>query len=713
MRPYWNTAAGSLGIYPTQDWLYIQLSANSPASPTIIYNFLNGELPAGISFDPKSGVISGSPTTVVAQTSYHFTIRAIDGVGNITDRSFSFELYDRVGIKITTPVGKIIDTLDSVYINYQIQYTNPLNQPVIFSISSGDLPDGLYLSESGVISGWPVAPTALTTSVLSTSTSTFAVSLTSPSGRDTVQFSIVVRNHNLTNPPNTRTPAIINDAPLQLPVLVGDSLYSYYMDGYKLPDATSGEEYSFKIIGHDFDNDAIVYQFANMPPGLSGNPNTGWISGKPVIAANTLSEYKFSVTIAKTRNLAIVSKPKVYTMMINNGVIRDIAWVSPTDLGTVDNGSICNLSVKATATSPVQYVLVDGKLPPNIKLMTTGRLIGRFPFQPTTSLLTAGDQTTFTFTISAFSPSSPLNASERTFTITVNQTFAKPYETLYIKAYPDITSKKILNSLLTDETLIPKEYLYRSDDYNFGKAIDVRIAQQYGVQASGNDQYVAAMSKNHYMKRLVLGTLQYAQATDANNDIMYEVVYCPVFDDLSNDKGESVPKEVFWKEPINLYDNIWITSNAEDNTSETVPYTSLAPGHIASVFPNSLLNMRKQIASQIPQYTDQSLLPKWMTSQQSDGTTLGFMPVWVLCYTLPGKAQTIIDNINNNWGHTLNDIDFQIDRYIVDKTSTYNWNTNLANPTWVSLPSAYPPPTVVGAHDIAVLFPQETIFPNR
>jgi hypothetical protein len=89
------------------------------------------------------------------------------------------------------------------------------------------------------------------------------------------------------------------------------------------------------------------------------------------------------------------------------------------------------------------------------------------------------------------------------------------------------------------------------------------------------------------------------------------------------------------------------------------------------------------------------------------------MPVWVLCYTLPGYSSKVVDLINANWPYKFNDIDFAVDRYVIDKTATYNWNTNLKNPAWTSLPSAYPTPTVTGAYDIPVLFPQDSILANR
>jgi len=713
IQPYWNTNAGPLGIYPAQDWLYIQLSATSPASPTLYYTFLNGELPNGVTLDPTTGVISGNPSPVAKQTTYTFTVRLIDGEVNLADRTFSIDIFDRVGVKIITPSGLLLDTEDSVYVNYQLRNSDAPSKNLNYTLTSGELPPGLSLSPTGVIYGWPEAPTAFTTSIPTILTSTFVVSLTGDFSRDSVEFSIVVRNQRLTKPQGTRVPAILNTKPLLTSIYTVDPYSLFYLSNNVLPDAVANENYSFKIIGHDFDNTELTYQFANMPPGLSGNAKTGWIVGVPTVSPNTISKFTFTVNVCKTNNPNIVSKTETYSLLVNNNVVRDIVWSTPSNLGFIDNGTISQLAVEATSINRLQYIVSSGKLPPNIRLLTTGRLVGRIPFQPTTTLLKPGAQTTFTFTISAFNPSAPLDSVNRTFTLTVVQTYDNPYETVYLRAYPNVASKRILNTLLTDDTLIPPSYLYRPDDANFSKATDVRIGHIYGIQASNNDQYIAAMKTNHYTKRLVLGSLQTAQANDSNSNIMYEVVYCPVYDDQANVNGESVPHTIFWKKEIELYDNMWTTSNSNEYTNETDATTSNAPTKVRAVYPNSLSNMRTQTTSVIPQYKNQSLLPAWMTSQQANGETLGYLPVWVLCYTLPGYSAKVVDLINSNWQYKLNDIDFVVDRYVVDKTATYNWNTNLRNPAWTSLPSAFPQPTVPGAYDIPVLFPQDSILANR
>jgi hypothetical protein len=102
-----------------------------------------------------------------------------------------------------------------------------------------------------------------------------------------------------------------------------------------------------------------------------------------------------------------------------------------------------------------------------------------------------------------------------------------------------------------------------------------------------------------------------------------------------------------------------------------------------------------------------------MTSQQENGSTLGYTQAWVICYTKPGTANTIKNNIETNWPYTLNQINFKIDRFSVNKSSTYNWDNNLNPPAWTGLPSANPVPDPLNSKDFYVLFPRQTILPDN
>ena len=83
-------------------------------------------------------------------------------------------------------------------------------------------------------------------------------------------------------------------------------------------------------------------------------------------------------------------------------------------------------------------------------------------------------------------------------------------------------------------------------------------------------------------------------------------------------------------------------------------------------------------------------------------------------------SESIKDNINNNWRDPitndpirLNQINFKIDRFTVDKSVTYNYDKNVSPPAWTGLPSASPTPNPLDSKDFYVLFPRETILPDK
>jgi hypothetical protein len=94
---------------------------------------------------------------------------------------------------------------------------------------------------------------------------------------------------------------------------------------------------------------------------------------------------------------------------------------------------------------------------------------------------------------------------------------------------------------------------------------------------------------------------------------------------------------------------------------------------ITAVYPNSLVNMRDQVIDVVGQIS--TVLPIWMTSKQTNGRVLGFTPSWVIAYTQPGRSREIAYYIQTQFGQQLNNIDFDVDRYILDRTLSRNWDT--------------------------------------
>jgi len=96
------------------------------------------------------------------------------------------------------------------------------------------------------------------------------------------------------------------------------------------------------------------------------------------------------------------------------------------------------------------------------------------------------------------------------------------------------------------------------------------------------------------------------------------------------------------------------------------------------VYPNSLDNMRHRVINRLGQYAE--ILPEWMKSKQEDGRVLGFVPAWVIAYAKPGGSEQIKYYIDQTFDKKLNAVDFETDRYSIDRSNVQNWDT--ANSKW-------------------------------
>ena len=253
---------------------------------------------------------------------------------------------------------------------------------------------------------------------------------------------------------------------------------------------------------------------------------------------------------------------------------------------------------------------------------------------------------------------------DKTFTVKVQRVYNKPYQNLSIAAMPPANDRALIASLLDNDEIFVPDYIYRIDDPYFGKSRRVVYQHAFGLAPDTLETYVLSLYENHYWKNLVLGEINTAQALDPiTGEVVYEVVYSKIIDDLVNSAGASVSKIV------NL--PYVITDPADGSTQLT------------QVYPNSLVNMRDQVIDVVGQISTK--LPLWMTSQQTDGRVLGFTPAWVMCYTKPGRSQQIAYYVQTQFQGHLNAVDFKVDRYILDHTLSRNWNT--VTQDWTPTPS--------------------------
>ena len=490
----------------------------------------------------------------------------------------------------------------------------------------------------------------------------------------------------------------------------------------------------------------------------------------------------------------LISTSNLYDIVYDNVTTNSYYFVGDAGAVLALNNDILSSSYNKLTSPTVSSP------PPDLTLLPSGEISGRLAFESTVNIQDQYDEQTYSFTIQAYSPTYPDVNSIRTFTLTTVQQYYLPYDDIYIKALVSMDDRAKLHELLYNGNIIPREYLYRNGDPYFGISTYVKYQHMFGVPSIAADDffqtYIDAVQLNHYWRNITLGEIKTAQARDANGDIVYEVVYSQIVDDLVNPYGVSIPKDIIWSRNINLHLNDWVTSltdiyvsgtyyngpellktylstfdgltltlnddngltvgmniialvnttvtNAPNGTppvimsidieNQTITvnvvqtldvnqqllfslplYDSLTPGMARTLYPNSLPNMREQINEAIGQVNDISLMPLWMTSvQRPSNTILGLTPAWVICYTKPGFSETIANNIATQWQYALNQIDFQLDRFEVDRSKTYNYLglNPLGIPIWNTLPSAQP--NVVGSDaDSYIYFPRRTILPTQ
>jgi hypothetical protein len=687
-QPVWSTPAGSLGTIPEGVFYSTPLVAVDPDADTVFFQLIAGSLPAGMQIQqtgllagvPKATItVQGVPEEVSRDVESKFAIRAYTRIGTqinrLADRTFTITVTGQDAPTWITPAGQIAQLFDGTLVTgIQLQYTDTdPGDTVTVRLVSGTLPTGLTLSDTGLISGF----TDKLPGSFQNSTFTLEVTDGRVGGASTRTFSIFVWSRDALSADNIDITAdntfiTADGSPQRVPILLNPqgSIGTVRNDNF----------FAYKFNGLDLDGDQFTYELEFDPgdstdlPGLTLDPNSGWLYGYIPPLGLTDFTYDFSVIVRKLLSPDVRSDPYDYSLTIIGPIDTDITWLTPADLGTIDNGATSTLYVKATNTAGIalQYRLVSGSnssLPQGLALLSTGEIAGRVSFD--TFALDLGATTfdsgtttfdvKFTFTVNAYSVNGLVSVN-RTFSITVIREYNEPYENLYIQAMPPQSDRDVITDLLQNAEIFPTDLIYRPTDPNFGVARNVVYYHAFGLRAATLEDYVESLDINHYWKNLTLGAIEVAEARDSTGTVIYEVVYSRIIDDLVNAAGDSVSKQVTLPYAIN-----------EDDSTE-----------INTVYPNSLINMRDQVIDTVGQIS--TVLPLWMTSAQASGEVLGFTPAWVIAYTQPGRGQQIAYYIGQDFASQLNVIDFEVDRYELDRLLSHNWDP--VTDAWTPTPAA-------------------------
>jgi hypothetical protein len=266
---------------------------NSPTSYSI-----SPALPAGLSFDTSTGIISGTPTAASSNTTYTVTATNASGSGNTTISITTLaSTISYAGTPFTYYAGTTISTASSTEVG---------SNPTGYAISPA-LPAGLSINTTtGDITGTATA-TSSATSYTVTATYTGGVTATT-----TISITVLAQSISYVGSPFTFPVSVT------IPTLT--------------PAATNSPT-SYSIL-------------PTLPTGLAFNTTTGLITGLPSLTSSATNytvtaHYASGVTAFTTINLAIVLLPPI---------ISYLPWTNTYTTGTAIT-TWTPLNIGGTATS--------------------------------------------------------------------------------------------------------------------------------------------------------------------------------------------------------------------------------------------------------------------------------------------------------------------------------------------------------------------------
>ena len=315
----WNGALDEAVLYSRA-----LTSAEALARYTVTNSGNNG-LPTGMTLDPTSGVLSGTPTAV--PTTYPFTVRATDSYSGVGLRSYTLTLgCPTFNI---TPKTLVDAPQYAAYTPVTMSATGGTS-PYLWDISSGTLPTGMSLSTAGVLSGTP--------------------------GSAPATYSFTVRARDANNCVSTQALSVKVVCPtisLIPATLANAQQFASYSS--VLMDGTGGSSpYTFSI------------QSGALPTGMSLS-SSGLLSGTPTAVPGD-----YTVVVRGTDS-ASCTGTRSYTLHVNCPTIT----ISPSSLaGGRQYQSYSQTLTASGGNSTYTWSLASGSLPTGLTLSSGGVISG-------------------------------------------------------------------------------------------------------------------------------------------------------------------------------------------------------------------------------------------------------------------------------------------------------------------------------------------------
>jgi hypothetical protein len=338
---------------------YAQTVTATGGNGSYTFSVSAGALPTGLSLNPASGQVSGTPT---AAGTASFTITATDGLAATGSRAYVVTVNPALTVN---PATLAAATVGSAY-SQTVSSTGGTGS-VAFSVTAGALPAGLSLNAAtGQITGTPT----------SAATANFTITATDSVGATGARAYSLVASAGVVVNPASLSSAMIGSA------------YSQAVS------ATGGNgSYTYNISA------------GALPAGLALNASTGVISGTPTSAAAA------SLTIMATDGLGATGA-RAYTLNVAVALT-----VGPATLPNATYGSPYSQTlVPVGGTAPFAFNISAGALPAGLTLDPATGAISGTPTSAATATFTitvtdsAGFTTTRSYTMTVAPPVLTLTA---------------------------------------------------------------------------------------------------------------------------------------------------------------------------------------------------------------------------------------------------------------------------------------------------------------
>jgi cyclophilin family peptidyl-prolyl cis-trans isomerase len=341
------------------------LSASGGTNPDS-FAVTSGALPKGLSIDSSTGQISGT-TAVTTPGAFPFTVTVSDASGAKASQSYSITVNAAIAL---SPATLTFPVVNASY-DETITATGGTGN-VTLSVPSADLPTGLTFASTpgnpatGTISGTPTADGSFTFTVTATDTVGATMSQT----------------YTVTVAPFTLSPTT-------------------------LPAWTSGLANYSQTITATGGTPTFSISAGALPTGLTLNPNSGIISGKPTTAGT----YDFTVTAEEA---GVGSVSQAYSIQINAAL-----GITPTTLPapTLDTAYPSTTLTSSGGTGTVTLSVPASDLP-------TGLTFTSSPGNPGTGTISGTPTASGTFTFTVTATDADGATATQSYTLTVNPVVA-------------------------------------------------------------------------------------------------------------------------------------------------------------------------------------------------------------------------------------------------------------------------------------------------